>query len=73
MERRLGEDAPDVADEFLIRAGTEWAAFLGFRPFFRGDGPLIALEVERRPGQIPGAADAGQPIALSCGGGDGLT
>jgi hypothetical protein len=48
MERRLGEDAPDVADEFLVRSGTEWAALLGLRPFFEGDGPLMPLEVERR-------------------------
>src|SRR5689334_615765 len=72
MERRLGEDAADVADEFLVRAGTEWAAFLGFGPFFEGDSPLLPLEVERRAGQVPGAADAGQSIALSGGRGDGL-
>src|SRR5262249_18522373 len=48
MERRLGEDAADVAHEFLVRAGTEWAVLLGFRPFCEGDGPLMSLEVERR-------------------------
>jgi len=32
-----------VADEFLVRAGTEWAALLGLRPFFEGDGPLMPL------------------------------
>jgi hypothetical protein len=36
MERRLGEDATDVADQFLVRAGTEWTAPLGHRPFFEG-------------------------------------
>src|SRR5262249_20690780 len=72
MERRLGEDAADVADEFLVRAGAEWAALLGRRPFIEGDGPLMPLEVERRAGQGPDATDAGQPVAVSGGGGDGL-
>ena len=72
VERRLGQDAADVAHEFLVRAGTEWAAPLGFRPFIEADGPLMPLEVERRAGQIPDAANAGQPVALSGGGGDGL-
>src|SRR5262245_6973782 len=72
MERRLGQDAPDVADQLLVRAGTEWAALLGLRPFREGDGPPMPLEVERRAGQVPDAADAGQPVALSGGGGDGL-
>src|SRR5689334_5662694 len=72
MERRLGEDAPDMADEFLVRVGTQGAVFLGFRPLLDGDGPLLALEVDRRAGQIPDAADAGQPVGSSGGGGDGL-
>src|SRR5262249_46386129 len=71
-ERRLGEDAADVTHEFLVRAGTEWAALLGRRPFFEGDGPLMPLEVESRAGQVPEATDAGQPVGPSGGGGDGL-
>jgi hypothetical protein len=72
MERRLGEDAADVAQEFLVRAGTERAALLGSRPFFEGDRPSGPLEVQRRAGQVPDATDAGQAVALSGGGGDGL-
>ena len=54
VERRLGEDAPDVADEFLVRAGAEWPAPLGFRALLDGDRPPLTLEVERRAGQVPG-------------------
>jgi hypothetical protein len=36
LERRLGEDAADVTHKFLVRAGTEWTALLGLRPFFEG-------------------------------------
>ena len=61
-----------MADEFLVRAGAEGAATPGFRPLFDGDGPPMALEVDRRSGQIPETADAGQPVALPGGGGDGL-
>ena len=60
-----------MADELLVRAGTEWAALLGLRPFFEGEGPLMPLEVERRAGQVPEATDAGQAVGLSGGGGDG--
>ena len=59
VERRLGQDAANMVDEFLVRAGTEWAALLGLRPFCEGDGPLMPLEVERRAGQVPEATDAG--------------
>jgi hypothetical protein len=72
VERRLGDDAPEVADEFLVRAGTEWAALLGSRPIFAGDGLPLPLEVERRAGPVPVATDAGQTVAPSGEGGDGL-
>src|SRR5262249_40318595 len=42
------------------------------RPVFDRDRPLMSLEVKRRAGQVPDATDAGQPVALSGGGGDGL-
>jgi hypothetical protein len=40
-----------VADQFLVRAGTDCAALLGAWPIFERDGPLMPLEVERRPGK----------------------
>src|SRR5262249_24331508 len=46
MERRLRQDAPDMADKLLIRAKTERAAPFGLRPLLGEDGPLMALEVD---------------------------
>ena len=53
-------------------AGAERAAPLGLRSLLDGYGPLRSLKVERRAGQVPGAADAGHPVELSGGGGGGL-
>jgi hypothetical protein len=47
---RLGQDAPDLADEFRVRAGTERPAPLVLRPQLDGDGRLMALETDRRAG-----------------------
>jgi hypothetical protein len=45
-----------VAHEFLVRAGTERAAFLGFRPFFeRERAPL-------RPSEASSAAVVPSPL-----------
>ena len=72
VERRLGQDAADVADQFLVRAGAERPTLLGFGPLLDGDGLLMALEVDRRAGQVPEAADAGQAVRPPGGGGGGL-
>ena len=61
-----------MADQFLVRAGAERAAPLGFRPLLDGDGPLMPLKVHRGSGQAPEAADACQTVALTGGGEDGL-
>lgn len=50
VEWRLGEDAPHVADEVLVRAGAERTAPLGYRALLEGDRPPLTLEVERRAG-----------------------
>src|SRR5262249_23641132 len=50
VERRVGQDAADVADEFLVRTGAERPAPLGLRSLLDGDGPLGSLEVDRRSG-----------------------
>jgi hypothetical protein len=38
VERRPGQDAPDVAGKFLVQAGTERAALPEFRPFIESNG-----------------------------------
>jgi uncharacterized cupin superfamily protein len=56
VERRLGQDAADMADEFLVRARPERAAPLGFGSLLDRDSGLRAPEVDRRSGQVPEAA-----------------
>src|SRR5262245_30905497 len=70
VERRLGQDAADVPDQFLIRARAERATLPGRGPLLDGDGLLMAPEVDGGAWQVPEAADAGQAIPLpGCRGG----
>src|SRR5262249_23269522 len=71
VERRLGQDAPDVADEFLVRTGAEGPAPLGFGTLIDRDGPLMSPEVDAGAGQVPEAADAEQAILPPRRGGGG--
>src|SRR5262249_45437348 len=62
VEGRLGQDAPDVADQLLIWARALRATLLGLGSLLNGHALLVAVEVDRRAGQIPEAADAGQAV-----------
>src|SRR5262245_64077022 len=72
VERRLGQDLADVAGQFLVRAWPYWATLLGLRSLLGRDRCLMTPKVDRRAGQVPGAADAGKAVGLSSGGGGGL-
>jgi hypothetical protein len=72
MERRLGQDAANVADQLLVVAWPERASLPECGPLLDGDGPLMSLEVNRGAGQVPEAADAGQAVPLPRRGGGGL-
>src|SRR5262249_20688724 len=62
VERRLGQNAADVADEFLIGARALRATPLGFESL-RGGGALpVALGVDRRAARAPGAPDASKAV-----------
>jgi hypothetical protein len=47
VERRPGEGAPNVVEQFLIRTGAKGPASLGFGRLLDGDGPLVSPEVDR--------------------------
>ena len=80
VERRLGQDAADVPDQFLVRAGAERAAPPGFRPLLDGDGPLMTPEVDggagrsqrrqtrARPYFFPVAGEAAWPTSSASSG-----
>jgi hypothetical protein len=62
VERRVSQDAADLADEFLAGAGAERPAPLGLRLLFDGDGRLMAPKVDGGAVQVPEAADARQLV-----------
>jgi hypothetical protein len=67
VERRVGEDAPDVSEEFLLRSGAQRTAPLGFRPVVDRKHSLMTPGIQRRSGKLPKAAEAGQALALPGG------
>src|SRR5262249_22555623 len=62
VERRLGQDAADVADQLLVGARALRATLLGLGSLLNGHALLVAVEVDGGAGQGPEAADAGHAL-----------